>query len=102
MRTSLASGSIDLDIATKWLLSCKHHNMKPTVTRRQFLGRSATALGSLLAAPAIVPVSVLGRNGTFTPSERITMGFIGVGTQGGGHLLGCAWSYGDCGFAGRM
>jgi hypothetical protein len=75
--------------------------MKPTVTRRQFLGRSATALGSLLAAPAIAPISVLGRNGTFAPSERITMGFIRVGTQGGGHLLGGAWTYVAGGYAGR-
>src|SRR5260221_13425730 len=93
--------AINLDIATKWLLSCKDNKMKPTVTRRQFLGRSATALGSLLAAPSIVPISVLGRNGTFAPSERITMGFIGVGTQGGGHLLGGAWTYVAGGYAGR-
>src|SRR6266581_937411 len=101
MRTSLSIGSINLDIATKWLLSCKHNNMNPTVTRRQFLGRSATALGSVLAAPAIVPASALGLNGTFAPSERITMGFIGVGTQGGGHLLGGAWTYVAGGYAGR-
>jgi hypothetical protein len=35
------------------------------------------------------------------PSERITMGFIGVGTQGGGHLLGGAWTYVAGGYAGR-
>src|SRR6266567_2090492 len=75
--------------------------MNPTITRRQFLGRSATALGSVLAAPAFVPVSVLGRNGTFAPSERITMGFIGVGGQGSGHLLGGAWTYVAGGYAGR-
>src|SRR3989449_1037734 len=75
--------------------------MKPTVTRGKSLGRSATALGSVLAAPALVPVSVFGRNGTFAPSERITMGFIGVGTQGGGHLLGGAWTYVAGGYAGR-
>src|SRR5260221_12845213 len=67
--------------------------MNAGITRRQLLGRSAAALGSVLTAPAIVPASVFGRNGTFSPSERITMGFIGVGTQGGGHLLGGAWTY---------
>ena len=36
-----------------------------------------------------------------SPSERITMGFIGVGTQGGGHLLGGAWTYVAGGYAGR-
>src|SRR5256886_14006372 len=77
--------------------------MKPprTVKRRQFLRQTATAIGAALAAPSIVPASVLGRNGTLSPSERITMGFIGVGTQGGGHLLGGAWTYVAGGYAGR-
>ncbi len=46
--------------------------------RRQFLQTS------LLAAtvPAIVPASVLGRNGNVPPSDRIVMGCIGVGGQG--------------------
>ena len=35
------------------------------------------------------------------PSQRITMGFIGVGGQGGGHLLGGAWTYVAGGYAGR-
>jgi len=60
--------------------------MNAGITRRQRSGRGAAALGSVLTPPAIVPASVFGRNGTFSPSERITMGFIGVGTQGGGHL----------------
>jgi len=36
--------------------------------------------------PCIVPSSVLGANGAVPPSERIAMGFIGVGSMGGGHL----------------
>lgn len=36
-----------------------------------------------------------------SPSERIAMGFIGVGGQGGGHLLGGAWTYVAGGYAGR-
>src|SRR5437899_9412574 len=77
--------------------------MKPatTITRRRFLRRTAGALGAALTAPAVVPASALGRNGTLSPSERITMGFIGVGTQGGGHLLGGAWTYVAGGYAGR-
>ncbi|HOB76469.1 MAG TPA: Gfo/Idh/MocA family oxidoreductase [Phycisphaerae bacterium] len=52
------------------------------VTRRAFLhGAAAT-----LAAPYIVPASALGRNGWKPPSERITLGFIGIGNMGGGHL----------------
>jgi len=36
-----------------------------------------------------------------SPNERVTMGFIGVGGQGGGHLLGGAWTYVAGGYAGR-
>lgn len=73
----------------------------PSVTRRDFLRRAAVAASATLAVPTLVPVSVLGRNGTLPPSERITMGFIGVGGQGGGHLLGGAWTYVAGGYAGR-
>jgi hypothetical protein len=71
------------------------------VTRRQFLHQTTAALGAALAVPAIVPASVLGRGGAMPPSERITMGFIGIGGQGGGHLLGGAWTYVAGGYAGR-
>jgi len=71
------------------------------MTRRQFLRETTTALGTALAVPSIIPASALGRNGAMAPSERITMGFIGVGTQGGGHLLGGAWTYVAGGYAGR-
>jgi predicted dehydrogenase len=74
--------------------------MKPTpqkVTRRQFLKRA----GAVLATPFIVPASVLGRAGAVAPSARINMGFIGLGTQGGGHLVGGAWTYLTGGFLGR-
>src|SRR5262245_38067534 len=70
-------------------------------TRRRFLRRSATVLTTALASPTLIPASVLGRSGLLPPSERITMGFIGVGTQGGGHLLGGAWTYVAGGYAGR-
>jgi predicted dehydrogenase len=69
----------------------------PTLSRRQFLKRGSAAL----AAPFIVPASVLGRDGFTAPSERINMGFIGLGTQGGGHLVGGAWTYLTGGFLGR-
>jgi hypothetical protein len=76
-------------------------NRKTVMSRRRFLGRSCGLLGAALAAPAIVPASALGRDGTVAPSDRITMGFIGVGTQGGGHLLGGAWTYLTGGYAAR-
>jgi len=41
-----------------------------------------------LAVPYIIPGSALGRNGWKAPSERITVGFIGIGNMGGGHLGG--------------
>ncbi len=71
------------------------------VTRRQFVRRSAGVLGAALAMPTLIPASALGRNGAIAPSERITMGFIGVGTQGGGHLLGGAWTYVTGGYTSR-
>lgn len=53
------------------------------ISRRQFL--QTTAVGA--AAPLIVPGSALGLAQQPSASERITLGFIGVGTQGRG-LLG--------------
>jgi hypothetical protein len=55
---------------------------KYEVTRRQFLkGTAATTAGFL--APTIVPASVFGAN---APSERITIGFVGVGRMGSGDM----------------
>ncbi len=58
---------------------------QPSVTRREFLRKSALAAGAAVAAPAIVPSSVLGAN---APSNRIVMGAIGVGSQGHGDMQG--------------
>jgi len=57
-------------------------------------------MGAALAAPSLVPASALG-HGARSPNERITMGFIGVGGQGGGHLLGGAWTYITGGYSAR-
>jgi hypothetical protein len=76
-------------------------NKKTIFSRRSFLGRSLGLLGAAVAAPALIPASALGRDGAVAPSDRITMGFIGVGTQGGGHLLGGAWTYLTGGYAAR-
>jgi hypothetical protein len=55
--------------------------------RRQFL---ATALKTsvLLAAPQVVPSSVLGKGDAVPPSERIVLGGIGIGNRGT-YDLGC-------------
>ena len=55
------------------------------LNRRQFL-RQAAAVGGLVAAPLIVPSAVLGKNGAVPPSERITVGGIGLGGRGTGDL----------------
>ncbi|MFH1719149.1 MAG: Gfo/Idh/MocA family oxidoreductase [Planctomycetota bacterium] len=56
------------------------------MNRRGFLkGLSGGALAAA-GLPHFVPSSVLGANGAVPPSEKVTMGFIGVGSMGGGHL----------------
>ncbi len=62
-------------------------NPRSTISRRQFLGTAATAAAGL-AAPQIVPNTVFGKPGQPAPSDRITLGHIGVGGMGGGHLGG--------------
>src|ERR1043165_5437643 len=49
-----------------------------STNRRRFLG-SVLATG---IAPLIVPGHVLGLNGQTAPSDKITVGVIGVGAQG--------------------
>ncbi len=71
------------------------------MTRRDFLRHAASAATAALATPSVIPISALGQNGNVSPNNRIVMGFIGVGTQGGGHLLGGAWTYVAGGYAGR-
>jgi predicted dehydrogenase len=46
------------------------------LTRRELLWQSAA-----LAAPLFVPASALGRGGRAAPSERVTLGVIGVGPR---------------------
>ena len=54
------------------------------MTRRGFFG----AVGAAAAAPYIIPATALGGEGRPAPSERITMGFVGVGGQGMGDMGG--------------
>ena len=51
-------------------------------TRRRFLASASAAL----AAPLVVPATVLGRGGALAPSERIAVGIIGLGSRGENHL----------------
>lgn len=56
---------------------------KHDINRRDFLLQGAAAIGAAVAAPSIVPSTVFGAN---APSNRITMGMIGMGLQMNGHL----------------
>lgn len=58
------------------------------MTRRRFLRRAAAVSGAI-AAPWIIPSSALGAGGTVAPSERITVGVIGNGMMGRGHVAWC-------------
>jgi len=54
-----------------------------TVSRREFLKNSAVAAGAAMAWPTIVPSSVFGAG---APSNRITIGCIGMGGKGTGNM----------------
>jgi len=56
------------------------------ITRRGLLKRAA----GLVAAPYVVSAAALGKGGTVAASERITLGFIGVGIMGHGHVRVCS------------
>jgi len=55
------------------------------ISRRELLRRAAAASG-VLVAPRIVSARALGADGAVAPSERITVGLIGHGLMGRGHL----------------
>ncbi len=64
------------------------HNPRPRVTRRGFLRRAAALTGAV-AAPWIIPASAMGAAGVPAPGNRLTVGLIGLGLMGWGHLARC-------------
>ncbi|MCC6444491.1 MAG: Gfo/Idh/MocA family oxidoreductase [Armatimonadetes bacterium] len=64
--------------------------MSNRLSRREFIKSAAAAV----AVPMIVPASVMGAQGK-PPSEKITLGFIGMGIMNRGHLGGFL-GYDDC------
>ena len=66
----------------------KEHAEPRSVSRREFVRRAAAASGAV-AAPWLVPSSARGASGLVPPSERITVGVIGCGRMGSGHLSRC-------------
>jgi predicted dehydrogenase len=64
----------------------KKKKMKtPYSSRRQFIKRTAITSGAALGFPLVVPNSLFGAN---APSNRITIGCIGVGNMGSGNMRG--------------
>lgn len=59
--------------------------MSKGMSRRHFLGRTALFAAGAVGAPYILPASALGKDGA-APSNRITVGFIGIGKMAKGHL----------------
>jgi len=55
--------------------------------RRRFLQTAAQA-GAVLVMPHVIPGTVLGKNGSVAPSERLVLGGIGIGNRGT-YDLGC-------------
>ncbi len=53
------------------------------MNRRQFL---KSTLSAAIAAPYFIPASALGRDGFTAPSDRITIGCIGVGGMGSANM----------------
>ncbi|MBN2291354.1 MAG: Gfo/Idh/MocA family oxidoreductase [Pirellulales bacterium] len=51
-------------------------------SRRRFL----TAATAAVAAPSIISATAMGKNGAMAPSERITIGMMGVGNRGNSSL----------------
>ncbi len=68
----MTNGEITMKISTQ--------RSTTTINRRQFLKASAAAV----ALPYFIPASAMGKDGRPPPSERIVMGGIGIGNQGGG------------------
>lgn len=57
---------------------------RQNITRRDFLRGAAAIAGATAGFPYIVPSSALGKDENISPSNRIAMGFIGVGDHGRG------------------
>ncbi|MBI1898661.1 MAG: Gfo/Idh/MocA family oxidoreductase [Acidobacteria bacterium] len=55
---------------------------QPTVSRRRLLKTALRAGGAVVAAPMIVPASALGLAGAVPPSDRVTLGGLGIGNRG--------------------
>ena len=64
---------------------------RPSVTRRAFLRRTAAVSGAAFGSPYFVPGSALGADGKVAPSNRVTVGMIGVGRQVVAYNMRSCW-----------
>lgn len=60
--------------------------MQRSMNRRNFLKGLCSGTLGVAGFPYIVPSLALVASGAVPPSEKVVMGFIGVGSMGGGHL----------------
>jgi len=56
--------------------------------RRTFIKRLTQSAISAMVFPSLIPASALGKTNSIAPSEKITMGFIGLGGMGTADLRG--------------
>jgi predicted dehydrogenase len=61
---------------------------KNKISRRQFLKRATGITAGAVTFPYLVGPTALGQDGSGEPSNRITMGCIGMGGQGTGNMRG--------------
>jgi len=52
-----------------------------SITRRSFLKTAGIAAGGTCLAPLVLPASALGKDAKTPPSQRVTVGMIGMGRQ---------------------
>jgi len=56
------------------------------LSRRGFLKRTAATAAAAAGFPYVIPGRALGLDGAVAPSNRVTIGFIGIGKMAKGHL----------------
>ena len=66
------------------------------ITRRQWLGALAAAVGTALATPMLIPATARGTDLVAPPSQRIRMGLVGCGNHGVGWNLREMYRWPDC------
>ncbi|MGK0240916.1 MAG: myo-inositol 2-dehydrogenase/D-chiro-inositol 1-dehydrogenase [Candidatus Pelagisphaera sp.] len=69
---------------------------KKNLNRRQFVGGLAAAAPLVAAFPQVVAAKTLGLGGAVAPSNRINLGFVGLGKHGRGVNLWNLAGFSDC------